>query len=35
MFAAIVVDRSVISRMRLRIPVVGVGLTALAETTSS
>lgn len=35
MFAAFVIGRSVVSRMRLRIPVVGEGLTALAETTSS
>lgn len=35
MFAVFDVERSVISRMRLRIPVFGLGLAALSEATSS
>jgi len=35
MFAEFVIGRSVISRMRLRIHVVGVGLAALAKAASS
>jgi hypothetical protein len=34
MFAGFALDRSVISRMRLRIPVVGLGLITLAKAAS-